>query len=173
MRAFVAVWPPAEVIEIVADAIAGRTGPGPRWVDQSKWHVTLDFLGSVPDAWVGDLVEAVARVASTAPACTAVMGPMTTTLGRTVLCAPVHGLEDLAGLVRDATASFNRSTDRGRPFAGHVTLARAQRRGSIPRVLNGISLSASWAVVEIAIVSSEMHPDGAIYSTLATASLTG
>jgi RNA 2',3'-cyclic 3'-phosphodiesterase len=173
MRAFVAVWPPAEVIEIVADAIAGGTGPSPRWVDRSKWHVTLDFLGSVPDASIADLVEEVARVASTARACTAVLGPMTTILGRTVLCAPVHGLEGLAALVRDATASFNRSTDRDQPFVGHLTLARAQRRGSIPRALSGISLSASWAVVEIAVVSSEMHPDGAIYSTLATASLTG
>jgi RNA 2',3'-cyclic 3'-phosphodiesterase len=168
MRLFVAVWPPVDVIETVGDAIAGRMEPGLRWVDKSKWHVTLDFLGSVPDDEVGDLVEAVARAGSTAPQCAAVLGPMTATLGRTVMCAPVRGLEDLAGVIRHATASFSRSTDRDRPFSGHLTLARAQRRGSIPRALSGIALSASWVVEEITVVSSKTHPGGAIYSTLAT-----
>jgi 2'-5' RNA ligase len=173
VRLFVAAWPPEEVIGTIAGAILGRTALGPRWVDMSKWHVTLAFLGSVPDDDLGDLIEAVARTAATSPPCSAELGPSTTTLGRSVLCVPVEGLADLARVVRHATASFNHSSDRDRSFTGHLTLARAPRRVSIPPTLQGIAVWARWPVEEIALVSSKTLPDGARYSTVAKVRLEG
>jgi RNA 2',3'-cyclic 3'-phosphodiesterase len=173
MRLFVGVWPDAHALEVVADAIGARTVPGPRWVDRSKWHVTLDFLGSVPDDEIGALVEAMARVGATTPPAVATLGPETARLGRAVLCVPVEGLEDLARAVRRATAPFNRSADRDRPFAGHLTVARAPRRGSISGGLTGIPVSASWPVGEIALVSSETRADGARYAVVSTERLAG
>ena len=173
MRLFVAAWLPDEVIETVAEVIKGRAAPGPRWIDRSKWHVTLEFLGEVPDGDVSDLIDAVARAGAVALPRVAQLGPATTTLGRAVLCVPVQGLEDLAREVRRATTFFNHPTDGDRPFAGHLTLARAPRRGAIPQALRGIAVSARWAVEDIAVVLSTTGPDGASYTTLATVRLEG
>ncbi|MER3453020.1 MAG: RNA 2',3'-cyclic phosphodiesterase, partial [Acidimicrobiia bacterium] len=48
MRLFVAVWPPEEVLDVVAKL--PRPGVvGLRWTSREQWHVTLRFFGSVPE----------------------------------------------------------------------------------------------------------------------------
>ncbi len=173
MRLFVAIWPPPSVLGVLGDAITRRRVPGLRWVDLHNWHVTLDFLGEVPDGELDDLAEAVAAVASSSAPATATIGPTTTVLGRSVLCAPVRGVDGIAGPVRRATRPFNRSPDRDRAFAGHLTVARANGRRPIPPELRGLAVAASWTVDEIAVVSSLTRPEGPLYTTEATARLGG
>ena len=57
-RLFVAVWPPPEVLDVLA-ALPRTERPGVRWTTRDQWHVTLRFLGMADPA---EAVEAVRRI---------------------------------------------------------------------------------------------------------------
>ena len=65
MRLFVAVWPPAPAIADLATAVAALPldGVAPRWLPDSRWHVTLAFLGEVDEATVPRLRTGLGRAA--------------------------------------------------------------------------------------------------------------
>ncbi|WP_067139905.1 2'-5' RNA ligase family protein [Microtetraspora malaysiensis] len=65
-RLFVALSPPAGVLAEIAAEVGPRRGewPGLRWVDDALWHVTLAFLGEVPDAVLPELDVRLARAAA-------------------------------------------------------------------------------------------------------------
>jgi RNA 2',3'-cyclic 3'-phosphodiesterase len=165
-RLFVAVWPPDDVLAL----IAGLPWPemeGLRWTTRDQWHVTLRFFGSVE---LDDAVSALRSVS--APATEAVAGPETGRFGKGVLHVPVAGLDAVATAVVSATEKVGRPPE-PRPFNGHLTLARARdrRRGVDLRPLVGIPVSASWPVREVCLVESHLSPKGANYEVVATVSL--
>ncbi|HUR18056.1 MAG TPA: RNA 2',3'-cyclic phosphodiesterase [Acidimicrobiales bacterium] len=151
MRAFVAVWPPPEVVA----SLAGLPRPeveGLRWTGPDQWHVTLRFLGEVDEdeaAWAFDTIGA------GTPA-VAGMGPATGRFGRRVLHVPVSGLDAVAAATVAATGGIGHPPE-DRPFAGHITLARARHpRGVDLRSLAGASIAGTWAVPEITLVASRL-----------------
>lgn len=137
--------------------------PGLRWTTEDQWHVTLRFFGSCDPR---DVEPAFDRIA--AGATTAVMGPAVERFGNAVLHVPVAGLDDVAAAVLDATADVGDPPE-DRPFRGHLTLARAPRRG--PKVdlgpYVGEPLAGEWPVEEITLVSSKTGPGGATYEVVA------
>jgi RNA 2',3'-cyclic 3'-phosphodiesterase len=154
-RLFVAVWPPPEVVSLLA-ALPRYPLAGARWTTEKQWHVTLRFLGACDERAA---VAALDRVA--ASPCTAVLGPGPRRLGRDVLVVPVAGLDELAAAVAVATDGLGGG---GRfPYRGHLTLARASR-GEVPRM--DAPVVASWAVDRVALVESQLHPAGARYTTV-------
>ena len=124
------MWPPAEVVAAVAPL--GRVAP-------ERLHVTLRFLGADRfEGWPAVLPGAVAQ-----------LGSVTATFGRTVLHVPVAGLEALAAAVA--------GPDPGRPFVGHLTLARARRREDLRRSAGQPVPAAAcvpWPVTEVTLVAS-------------------
>ena len=158
MRLFVAVWPSEEVVRTLLSMARPET-PGLRWTSEDQWHVTLRFLGSCD---LRDVEPAFSRIAAS-PA-TAVMGPSIERFGSAVLHVPVEGLGSLAAAVLAATADVGEPPE-DRPFRGHLTLARAPRRG--PKVdlapYVGQPLAGEWPVDEITLVSSKTGPQGATY----------
>jgi RNA 2',3'-cyclic 3'-phosphodiesterase len=92
-------------------------------------------------------------------------GPATALLGPSLLVLPIAGLDHLAARVVDLTATLGEPPPL-RPFSGHVTLARAKRGVRVGH-LAGASLSATWPVCEVTLVASDLHPEGARYSTVA------
>lgn len=180
MRLFVAVWPPPGVLEVL-DRLPRPEVPGVRWTTPGQWHVTLLFLGEVPDRSEarGELAAALRAAAEAGPGpVDAVLGPATRTLGPQVLCVPVAGLEPLAGAVGRALGGFvegaaqDRLPDgRPRPFRGHLTLARARHRHRIPRALAGTELRAAWPVDRLSLVASRHEPGGSVYTALEEVSL--
>ena len=182
MRLFVAVWPTDQVRDRLAGAIEAQVIAELRWVRPENWHVTLAFLGFVPDDELDALVASLRSIQSQALRCAAALGTHTSTMGRSVLCLPTTGLDELAGVVRDSTAPFNRSDYRDRPFAGHLTLARARRGRAVPGLAVGFPVSAlgigvpvsmTWPVSEVRLVSSEEGRQGTEYSPLALVALAG
>jgi 2'-5' RNA ligase len=173
MRLFVAVWPPADV----AAQVAGLRRPdvaGLRWTSPDQWHVTLRFLGSVPDGDVAAVVGALdaalsgPEVTGSEPAAgstVAVAGPAVGRFGDRVLHIPVTGLDVLAELVVAATGRYGEAPD-DRPFHGHLTLARARGRSLDLRALTGAPFDARWAVREVTLVRSTTAPTGARYEVL-------
>jgi RNA 2',3'-cyclic 3'-phosphodiesterase len=166
VRLFVGVWPDSRTVETLS-GLRHKPGSDLRWIASFDWHVTLSFLGSVPDHEVDPLVEVLAAVGTSSPLVTAHLGPATQLLGRGVLCIPVDGLDQLADTVLDATAPFSRSPDRDRPFFGHLSLARAVGRRAIPRQVAGSAVSADWSVGAFRLVRSTTGPRGSSYNTVA------
>ena len=164
-RLFVAVWPPDDVLSLIA-GLARPEVEGLRWTSPQQWHITLRFFGSV------ELDEAAAALRSvSAPATTAVIGPETGRFGKRVLHVPVEGLDAVAKAVVRATKKVGKPPE-PRPFKGHLTLARARdRRGVDLRALAGTSVSGSWPVTEVCLVESHLHPKGANYEVVETVSL--
>ena len=171
MRLFVGVRPPTVVREVLG-TVPRWEDPAFRWTSPSQWHVTLRFLGAVEEHDVAALVVALARVASHEPSREARLGPATTRLGRGTLVVPVSGLDDLARTVEAATAALGRPAP-GRPFTGHLTLARGRGRRPVPARAAGFPVSATWRVERLALLSSELHPDGARYEDVETFALAG
>ena len=164
MRLFVAVWPSDEVVAAVA-ALPRPTVPGVRWTTPEQWHVTLRFFGWVGEDEVDGIGEALAKVAGRRQAVTATVGPSVGRFGRTILQVPVAGLEALADDTVRSTVDIGEPPD-PRPFAGHLTLARARRGGDV-RPLTGVAIDCSWTVDELTLVRSITAREGAIYDLLA------
>lgn len=173
MRLFAAAWPIDRALSVLSAAQPVAPTTELRWVPPANWHVTLAFLGSVPDEDHDELVEALRSVGGSVPPCTATLGPETSVLGARVLCVPVTGLDGLADKVRECTAPFNRSSDRAEPFLGHLTLARARRGRAVPRFATGVPIASTWPVREVRLVSSTTGPRGAEYSQIALVTLEG
>jgi 2'-5' RNA ligase len=164
MRLFVAVWPPPEVVARLGE-LRRRDRDGVRWTTADQWHVTLRFLGEVDDS--APVIDALVRAQLT-PA-EARLGPASESFGRHVVAVPVAGLDDLARGVIAATAAFGKPPP-DRDYHGHITLARL-RLGN-PRSLAGAPIEARWAVEDVRLVRSHLHPDGARYEDLYVRSLT-
>jgi RNA 2',3'-cyclic 3'-phosphodiesterase len=166
------VWPPAEVLNVLA-ALDRPEDPGLRWTTSDQWHVTLLFLGTVPDPDVPELAAALKTVASAVDGpLEAVLGPKTSVLGREVLCVRVAGLQPLAEPVRAVIGPLAGVTEEP-PFTGHLTLARARGNRKLPVALRGVPLCVSWPVSEVCLVASTLGRPGAHYETLSTATLGG
>lgn len=163
-RLFVAVWPPAEVLDAV-EALHRPAEAGGRWTRRDQWHVTLRFLGPA-DA---DEVSAALAGLGHEPV-EAVLGPEVGRLGEGVVQVPVAGLDGLAKAVVSLTAGVGRPPE-DRPFIGHLTLARMV--GEPPAGVLGQALSATFPVDSVALVTSELGGDAARYTTVATFPLSG
>ncbi len=132
MRLFVALWPPPDAVSEVLAAVEELRGEAPhlRWTRPEQWHLTLAFLGEVPDERRPELDERLARAASRHP-------PLTLRFsgggrfGSRLLFTRVDGdREPLTRLAASVTAAARRSripVD-DRPYRPHLTLARS--RGS-------------------------------------------
>ncbi len=190
-RLFVAVWPPAELVETLA-GLERPQAKGLRWTTRDQWHVTLRFLGSVGEGDFEALVVALrgiavpgesARLARLERPVTAVVGPGPSAFGRGVWVLPVAGLDGLAavvdglvgpadglvgpadGLAGPADGLVGPADGLARPFHGHLTLARAKH----PSLLKGLprpAISFSWDVGEVTLVNSTLHPEGARYDVV-------
>ncbi|GEL26270.1 RNA 2',3'-cyclic phosphodiesterase [Pseudonocardia sulfidoxydans NBRC 16205] len=135
MRLFVALLPSPVTIAAVDAAVAPVRAARPelRWVAPQRWHVTLAFLGEVPDERRDDLEERLGRAARRA-------APLRLTVdgagrfGDRTLWARVDGdrerLRRLAEAAQAAAARARIPVDRTR-FRAHLTLAAARPPASV------------------------------------------
>jgi 2'-5' RNA ligase len=156
-RLFVAAWPDDDTVAALR-GLPGGTSPGERRVSPSNWHVTLRFIGEASVAEVVGLLDG-----APLPRSTAVLGPLIERLDRRQVVVPVDGVDLLAAAVVRATRIVGEPA-RHR-FVGHLTVARLGPDGSSG--LLGAPFAGSFDVDEIAVVSSELTPEGPIYSTVA------
>ena len=191
VRAFIAVDLPADAKASLASTIELRqaTLPGRDfgWVRSEAIHLTLKFLGSVDESRVPTIAEAVgATVGGIAPFDLRLDGTGTFPPGRrpSVVWAALNGdLDALLALqapIESAMASLGFAPER-RDFRPHLTLARIRSRLADDKVralgneLGTIvhSVGEAFTVDEVRLIRSELLPDGARYSTIATAKLSG
>jgi 2'-5' RNA ligase len=166
---FVAVDPPGEALAHLADAVAPLRGvPGaPRWTAPDRWHLTLLFLGAVPEEDVPPLVDAASlAVAGTPPMTLRLAGggrfgslrrPQVAWAG---LEGDVELLSELATRLA-AGARALRLPVEDRPFRPHLTLGRWRPRqpadGTLTDRLRGYR-GPAWPVTEVRLLESRLGP---------------
>ncbi|WP_203979095.1 RNA 2',3'-cyclic phosphodiesterase [Planotetraspora silvatica] len=167
-RLFLALLPPSDALEEVAAAIAPARAewPGLRWIDPALWHVTLAFLGEVPDRVLPDLHVRLARAASRHPAATLSFA------GSGAFPSPAHGRVFWAGLgdgpslkgLADSLAAGARRAgamekDRMR-FHPHLTLARSRDGADLWPLVRATSTFSGrpWEAKAVHLMRSHLGP---------------
>lgn len=151
--------------------------PQARWLPAESLHLTLVFLGSVPETTVLPLEEAFGGVCGRHEAVRLVLAGVETfgpSRAPKVLATSLAGeVESLHGLVTDArrAAATLVPLEPERAFRPHLTVARARTaqgdlllgrcRSALPRGLQG-----SFVLGEIALVKSDTLASGAVHTEL-------
>lgn len=170
-RLFLASWPDdaarrrlaADVRQFVP-AGAGR----PQRSDQ--WHLTLEFLGDVPESSLQDVLDAATEAAAGASSCELEFDQLQHWKRPQVLClAASLTPEPLAALVQSLRSELllRGFTPEARPFSPHVTLARRIPRPPPSATGERLERPLHWPVRAFALVQSVTGPEGARYVELA------
>jgi 2'-5' RNA ligase len=152
MRLYVAIRPPADVVEVLS-ALRREPIAGVTWAVPEQWIVKLRPLGHVPPHVVEPLVAALSEELDGVPPVACTLGPATRRMHGQWLGAPVSGLDDLSAVVFDATVGLVPVTH-PQPFQADVVLAR----GRVPAALAGEPVSAQWTTREVALVADRSAP---------------
>jgi 2'-5' RNA ligase len=189
-RLFVALEPPDLVrrrLAALADELrraAGRAGEEVRWVPPTNVHLTLQFLGAVPEERVPAIEAALREAAAEArPLSLALrgVGGFPNARRPRVLWAGLEG--DLAPLAALAAALGARLAKLGhppedRPFSPHLTLGRAREGRGAPGLAGALAGAAQeapapWRAAEVVLFESHLSPRGPRYEAIARAPLGG
>lgn len=168
-RLFFALWPSDEFRAALQPRIQALQPDGvgrPQRPDQ--WHVTLEFLGPVPESRVALARDAAAEVR--ARPCEVSLDAVEYWRRPEVLCLVAKVLpEALCGLVaqlRDGLAARGFQPE-SRPFRAHMTLARKVTRPVTPVVFEPLH----WPAAGFTLVESITDRSGSVYTPLASWSL--
>lgn len=188
MRCFIAVDVSPGVREGLAAVQATLRKAAPRadvrWADPARVHLTLKFLGEVPDAAV-PAVEAALAVAAGGHGPLRLAGegvggfpssrrPRVVWVG---VAGDVDALARLAASVERTVAPLGYPTE-ARPFRAHLTIARVRSPRGLARLAAAIDDSAgvalgAWDVPEVVLYLSRLRPTGAVYEPIARVPLIG
>lgn len=188
VRAFVAIEPgkaARTALEALQDRLAAAAPRrAVRWVRPAQCHLTLRFLGNVPPDRLPELEQRLTETAAACPAFSlALAGPgaFPTPAAPRVLWVGLRGdLEALAALARrvDTAAADLGDHQEEREFHPHLTLGRVvDRDARVARALSELLACtrppppADWPVREFILFRSELRPEGAVYSVLASFAL--
>jgi RNA 2',3'-cyclic 3'-phosphodiesterase len=170
---FVAVVPPAEVLDELEAAVAPlRPGwPALRWTGMPAWHLTLAFLGEVGDdtaAALGPRLERAAGRHPSLPVSLAGAGAFPGPARARVLWTGLRGdHRALAALAGSVAAGARRAgappPDEGRRFRAHVTVARCREPTNVSGLVAQLAgyAGAPWTATEIHLIRSSPGGVGA------------
>jgi 2'-5' RNA ligase len=176
MRLFTAIELPAEVCDALSDAqtdLKKRIDAKVSWVSPKNLHVTMKFLGEVPDAEVVKVCEALKSVAfSRFRISVSQLGTLPPRGKARVLMAQVGGEVDALGALFNAIEAaceplgFVREKRR---FFPHVTLARLRMPRRIDREIGEVKLkpTAAFEVQQFVLYQSRLSARGAEYEAVA------
>ena len=169
-----AVRPPEEVLDAVAEAVAvGRAvADGLRWEDRHRWHLTLQFLGPLPR--LGPVVDALAAAVGERVAFPFRLGGAgafpTARRARVVWIGATVGGDALVGLAGAVSAALRPvGFEPDRPLHPHLTLARRKVPGDAGPVLAALGpgdVGPAFTVGEVVLYQSRLSSQGATYSVL-------
>ncbi len=166
LRLFVAVYPPAGVVEAALARLGALALPVHRPTPPGQIHLTLQFIGEVPAGKVGEVVESVTRSASG-------IEPLVLT-ARRIISLPGRGVARVVALETDAPPALlelqrrlahrlarpprDRSGDR---FLPHLTLARFPGAGVRGLAVNEPADLGSFPINRVSVMSSVLSAAGA------------
>lgn len=191
IRSFVAVELGEEVkqrlAEIQRQLKTMTPGGVVRWVQPDSIHVTLKFLGDVPEERIRAIVAALEReCAPVAPLAFTVAGAGCFPNARRPNVVWI-GVEDPVGQLAALQRAVERALNplgyppEGRPFKPHLTLGRVNRSVSdadlrkVGELVSGLRVAhlGQVQVAEVVLMRSDLSPAGARYTPLARIPLSG
>ena len=184
MRLFVSI----DLPERLADAVAAAQEPlsdanGLRVTDPDQTHVTLKFLGNVPDQRIAGLTDALSGAVEAAS-----IGPFSATIGglgafpstdyiRVVWLGVREGAAEMTQLhdaIESATVELGFSPETY-DFTPHVTIARMEHAGGKELVQETLRTEnptvGEFRVTDVRLTESVLTDDGPVYSTVERFSL--
>jgi 2'-5' RNA ligase len=182
VRCFVAVDVAASVRAALARTQRALRRAAPtadvRWTRPEGLHITLKFLGEVPEARCAEVVAALTGVAAAHRAVRVLARGLGGFPGagrpRVLWAGLAKGDVELAALARDvdralAPLGFAAET---RPFQGHVTLGRVRSPRGLVALATALAQRTheelgAWTVSELVLYRSRLSPAGARYEALA------
>jgi len=155
-----------------------------RWAGREQLHLTIKFLGAVPDERVPDVSTALGTVtAAAAPielAAGGVGGFPSVKSPRVLWVGITAGAPVLAELARAVDGAMTRLgfAPEVRSFRGHLTLGRVRSpRGgaALAKALGaaGAPVFGAWSVSEVVLYESRLRPTGAVYVPISHHALGG
>lgn len=180
MRLFIALNLPEEVQQALWAAVAPLRDLGlpVKWVRPEGIHLTLKFLGEVPEAREGEFVAALGRAAVGARALPLALGgfgvfpdfrrPRVLWVG----VAPDPALELLQDRVEREFAPLGFPTE-AQTFRPHLTLGRAAREarardfrsGGLEQSVGALRFDETVLVTSVDLMQSTLQSGGAVYHT--------
>ena len=147
-----------------------------RWVGADQMHLTLKFLGEVPDARVEEITGATARAAQASSAFDIVVSGCGCFPDRGKVRVVWVGVDEPSGALvacqdhceaRYADIGFPRET---RAFSPHLTLGRVRDDGTggrLREVIEGVPVEQCGQRVDaLCVVQSTLTPQGARYAVV-------
>ena len=182
-RIFVAIMPPASVVDALVTLIEPRRDADPdlRWTPAHQWHLTLAFIPDSPPPLTDALTGSLAEVAGRTPPFTiglegggCVPHPEAARLLYLGVTGDTASLGRVARRSRVAAERLGIEVDGGR-FRPHLTVARGRRPLQARRWLTILDSfpPLSWPVDEIVLMKSTLHPSGAEHRQLGSWTLLG
>ncbi|MCG3146697.1 MAG: RNA 2',3'-cyclic phosphodiesterase [Verrucomicrobiae bacterium] len=186
IRAFIAIDLPADIRAALTEAQARlqQSHAKVAWTKVENLHLTLQFLGRIPEVQVGEIGAALAPVAirhvafavtvAGAGAFPDEVKPRVLWLG----CDDAGGrLKALARDVRQAMTALGFQPDE-HEFTPHLTLGRSKTPrpdAALTQALDSIKKDAfgTLRVEAIHLYQSQLHPDGSVYTKLSSHALKG
>lgn len=177
MRLFVALEISSTVREHLAEFVNSlrAVSPQTRWVRPENLHVTLKFIGEVPETKLAPIRTALAQVRSDRPVTLGFrgIGFFPNEKHPRVLWAGIEALPNLKTLVEE----IEKSTEtlgvprEQRPFSPHLTLARFEPPRVPEKLREAIQENAgrefgSLRMHQFHLIESKLKPSGAEYTTV-------
>ncbi len=188
MRCFVAIDLTTDVRAAIARAQTrvrtAATRADVRWVDPTQFHLTLKFLGPVPDERVPAVsaaLEAVIAGGSPVPLAAAGLGGFPSLKSPRVLwvgiTAGVPQLVEVAAAIEGALAPLGFAPE-ARPFRGHLTIGRVRSPRGVRELTAAVAAAGapafgSWTAAEVVLYESRLRPTGALYTPVSRHPLRG
>ena len=174
MRLFFALWPSQEIAGKLAE-VAARTAKvvGGRLSRPETLHLTLDFLGEVPDNSLPELIEQTGSI--TASRFTLAIDKLGDWRHNRLVYAgctesPAELLDCVAQLGQRLGQMGFSLANSVSPFVPHITLIRKTMK-PLPTELTEMT-PILWPCTRILLVRSVLSRKGAAYETLASIDLT-
>lgn len=179
MRTFISVELPDEIREKIVAIIdtLKEVGSGVKWVEKKNLHITLKFLGWVPDEKIDNLKELVRQAAEGHKIFNAKFEELGTfppgKRPRVIWVGTSTGAEELKNLAISIEKTLSKAGYRSeeREFAPHITIGRVKEKKKLDDLAKAIdskknSKFGETVVGEVCIMKSTLTPKGPIYEVI-------
>ena len=179
MRAFISVELPDDIKEKIVGIVdtLKEAGQGVKWVEKKNLHITLKFLGWVPDEKIDNLKELVREAAKGHKIFNAKFEELGTfppgKHPRVVWVGTSKGAEELKNIAISLEKSLSKAGYRAeeREFTAHITIGRVKEKKKIGELVKAIDSNKNakfgeTVVGEICIMKSTLTPKGPAYEVI-------